>query len=220
MDDCLIHIPDSTNYFDSILVKTLKKLSANVPERNERNKLWSLGENYISHLKEWKVKNIDGFWELFDFTDFIQRKQLIQEKKISLYSDVHETLNILLKSERDVKIALISNTADYVVEEMLRQFNLENIFHEIFALSSKFSQKYAKPSPLGVQIILQKLGYEPERSRALMIGDSLADIIAAKRAGIEACLIRRNPSKYPDGYAQWEYKPDLVIHKLTEILPS
>ncbi len=218
LDDCLIHIPDSVNYFDSILVKTLENLSATIPDRTERNSLWCAGEEYKTILKEWNVSDIDGFWEEFDFTDFNQRKVFIQENKINLYSDVQETLTLLITSKTSPRVALISNTADYVVDYMLKEFKLEGFFQEVFALSSEYTQEYAKPSPLGVQIILENLDYDPKKSRAVLVGDSQADIIAAKKARIEAILIRRNPSKYPEGSKQWQYKPDFVIDTLIEIL--
>ena len=51
-----------------------------------------------------------------------------------------------------------------------------------------------------------------------MIGDSIVDVYAAKKANISACLIRRDKSKYRDGYGAWEYNPDFVIEQLNEIL--
>ena len=51
-----------------------------------------------------------------------------------------------------------------------------------------------------------------------MVGDSYVDIFAAKRADIHACLIKRDFDKYPDGYADWEYKPDTIIKDLKAIL--
>ena len=61
LDNCLIHVPDPANYFDSLLVKTLQKLTKCVPERKIRNKLWEAGENYRILLEEWKVSEIDKF---------------------------------------------------------------------------------------------------------------------------------------------------------------
>ena len=57
----------------------------------------------------------------------------------------------------------------------------------------------------------------PEISKAIMVGDSKVDIIAAKRAKINACLIRRELDKYPEGYETWEHQPDYIIENLEDI---
>jgi len=48
-----------------------------------------------------------------------------------------------------------------------------------------------------------------------MIGDSIFDIIAAKKAKIAACLIRRNSE---NNYIEWEIQPDYVIKSLNELI--
>ena len=115
------------------------------------------------------------------------------------------------------KTAIISNTADYIVEYIVKKFNIESFFDEIFALSFDKDQAFAKPSPMGVHLILKKLNYDPKNSKALMIGDSIVDIYAAGRANIHACLLRRDLNKYPNGYDQWEYQPDYIIGSLDEL---
>jgi phosphoglycolate phosphatase-like HAD superfamily hydrolase len=62
------------------------------------------------------------------------------------------------------------------------------------------------------------MDYSNGNKKAIMIGDSIVDVFAAKRANIDACLLTRNLNKYPDGYDKWEYKPDFVINNLDEII--
>ncbi|MHA1688419.1 MAG: HAD family hydrolase [Promethearchaeota archaeon] len=219
IDNCLIHIPESATYFDSLLVKTLQKLSARIPERQIRNKLWEAGQDYKFLLKQWKVTKIDQFWEEYDKEDFFYRKKLLKEKKITLFPDVRPVLDNLLKKNDKVKLAIISNTADYIVEYMLKEFNLKDYFHHVFALSYEFPQEFAKPSPLGIKITLEQLGFNSTNAeQTIMIGDSKIDIIAAKRAQIDACLILREGEKYSGTINQWAIQPDYIINNLWEIL--
>ncbi len=219
LDNCLIHIPDPSNYFDSILVKTLQKLTECVPERKIRNKLWEAGENYRILLEEWRVPEIDKFWEEYDFLDFSHRRILMKENKIKLFSDVRPILVNLLKKWKNVKLGIVSNTAYYIVEYMLTKFKIKEYFHHVFALSSEYPQEFAKPAPTGIKITLDHLGFNSTNAEeAIMIGDSKIDIIAAKRAQIDACLILREEAKYSGTITQWAIQPDYIINSLWEIL--
>jgi phosphoglycolate phosphatase-like HAD superfamily hydrolase len=51
-----------------------------------------------------------------------------------------------------------------------------------------------------------------------MIGDSAADITAAKRAKIKSCLIKRDENVHSYNYENWDFQPDYVIDSLREIL--
>ena len=103
---------------------------------------------------------------------------------------------------------------DYIIE----QFNLKQYFHNAFGLGYDKDQGIAKPSPEGINLTLKKLDYNPNKSSAIMIGDSIVDIFAAKKAEIKACLLKRNLKKYPDGYGKWKHQPDYIIENLYEIL--
>ncbi|MHA1657958.1 MAG: HAD family hydrolase [Promethearchaeota archaeon] len=218
LDNSLLRIPNPSEYFDNILVETLKQLSTkDIPERQDRNKFWFSGNNYLDLLKNWGARDVKNFWKYFDEIDFNNRKILIKKKEVYLFKDVKKALKEINSDGGNKKTAIISNTADYIVEYIVKKFNIESFFDEIFALSFDKDQALAKPSPMGVHLILKKLNHDPEYSKALMIGDSIVDIYAARRANIHACLLRRNLNKYPNGYDQWEYQPDYMIDSLDEL---
>ncbi len=218
LDNCLLHIPNPRFYFDNILVEALKKGSINkIPELQERSKIWFSGNEYINLLKKWGASDLDNFWRYFDAIDFEYRKVLVKNKEMHLYNDVKKILKEINENNSN-KTAIISNTADYIVEFITKEFNLTNCFDEIFGLSSDKDQSLAKPSPRGILSILKRLNFDKNKSNAIMIGDSIVDVLAAKRANIHVCLLRRNMNKYPDGYDDWEYSPDFVIDKLDEIV--
>ena len=71
-----------------------------------------------------------------------------------------------------------------------------------------------KPHPEGILRALEKLGVAPER--ALMVGDSVADIEAAKAAGCWSCLATWG---VPDGVDRaGRAHPDLVAETPSDIL--
>jgi len=219
LDNSLLYIPNPPEYFDKILEKTLKSFSINkIPEKIRRNKFWTSGDQYQTLLKEWGLflEDYDRFWEHFDTIDFKIRKNFIKKGKIRLYSDVLYVLDKLL--DADKKLAIVSNTARYIVDYVLEKFDIKHYFLEILGLGDENEQEIAKPSPDGINMILNKLNFNLNESTALMIGDSISDISAAKRANINACLLIRNFEKYPDGYSDWDYQPDFVIEDLNQLL--
>ncbi|MGQ4874546.1 MAG: HAD family hydrolase [Promethearchaeia archaeon] len=221
LDNSLLEIPNPLEYFDDVLAKTIKKLSRKeVPPFEVRYQFWYAGENYKELLKEWGINDCDIFWKTFDNIDFNKRVILKERNKLRIYDDVKPVLEKLKKANK--KIALVSNTADYIVDFILNEFKLSHLFHEKFGLGFEKDQDVAKPSPKGILHVLKKLGYNNngngKNCNAIMVGDSIVDIIAAKRANITACLIRRIPDKYSGEIQKWEYKPDFIIDNLEELL--
>jgi len=216
LDNCLLDIPNPSEYFDNILVETIKILSADpIPNRQERNKFWYSGEKYIGILKKWGLADLNHFWKHFDEIDFEHRKELFNKDELKLFNDVKNVLNELINAGK--KLAIVSNSADYIIEYILINFYIKDFFHEILGLGFDKDQEIAKPSPAGILSVLKKLNYNSNDSEAIMIGDSILDVFAAKRAGITACLIKRDYKKYPKGYSDWKYQPDFIIESLDEI---
>jgi phosphoglycolate phosphatase-like HAD superfamily hydrolase len=82
----------------------------------------------------------------------------------------------------------------------------------------KNDQEFAKPSPNGIFSILKKFHFDHKIHKALMIGDSISDIVAAKKANISACLIKRDVLRIQKDTNEWEFQPDYIIDRLDKIL--
>jgi HAD superfamily hydrolase (TIGR01549 family) len=218
LDGTLLNLGNMSAYADMILVSTLNKLKASrLPEKDQRSEFWSSGSNFISVLKKWGIKSPDRFWEHYDKIDFEYRKVFIEQKKIYLFNDVSPILKDLNHQE-NIKLAIVSNTSDFVVDHMLKKFNISQYFQDIYSMGVKVDQKTAKPSPNGILSVLARLNYDPLYHKALMIGDSKVDIAAAKKAGIQACLINRGLQRHSHHHNDWNFKPDYIIEKLDELL--
>lgn len=218
LDGTLLNLGDMSAYADMILLSTLNRLKASkLPEKDQRSEFWSSGSNFAAVLKKWGVESPNSFWEHYDKIDFEHRKVLIKEKKICLFNDVNAILNDLNRYE-NIKLAIISNTSDFVVDHVLKKFNITQYFQEIYSMGVNINQESAKPSPNGIFSVLARLNYDPLYNKALMIGDSKVDIIAAKKAGIQACLINRGLQGRSHHHIEWDFKPDYIIENLDELL--
>jgi HAD superfamily hydrolase (TIGR01509 family) len=112
--------------------------------------------------------------------------RLYQEERPNLHEDALECLASLKKAE--LKLALVSNGSRVRVEEELARFKLRSYFKVIL-----FGEKTEelKPSPIMLQRAVGAMGVEPKR--AVYVGDSPADIQAAKSAGVPSFAIARGP---------------------------
>lgn len=215
LDGTLLNLGDIGTYADKILVEVLKRLNiTNVPDKDERKTFWFNLENHINVLDNWGASNPKNFWKFFDEIDFEKRKILLAKKELSLFNDAIETLERISNHIDNKKMAIVTNTIDDIVKYFLNAFNISGYFQEIFSLGFKNDQNSAKPSPDGILTILKKFNYKSKVHKAIMIGDSIFDIMAAKRAKISSCLIRRDVEK---NYKDWETQPDYVIKSLNEL---
>lgn len=219
LDNSLLHIPNPKTHFDQILQESLKRLTKNhqlLPRQEDRDQFWTSGENYIQLLRNWGVEEGEFFWKIFDEVDFDSRRELELKGELYLYPDVKNTLEQLYHAGK--KTAIVSNTADYIMTYFIEKFGIKKCFYQLFALGCEKDESLAKPSPEGILSVLKEFHHEGTTKTAIMVGDSIVDVYAAKRANICACLIERIPDKYPDGFDDWEYKPDIVIKSLEELI--
>ena len=216
LDNCLLQYPNYIEYLDYVLVESLKKNSVKVPNHKERKKVFSAEEDYNDLLKQWSIFDYELFWKHFSEIDFEYRKKLIEKKEIFLFNNVENVLSQLV--DRNKKLALISNSPGYIVDYIVNKFKLSSFFDEILTIDYERDQNLAKPSPDGIISILKKLNYSHKNSNAIMIGDSIVDIIAAKKANIYACLVNRESNESSKYYEDWEYLPDYIIKRLHELL--
>lgn len=126
-----------------------------------------------------------------------------------VYTKPYEGIVEVLKElkERSVKLAVVTNKLEDISREILKRLGLLEYF-EFIAGGDTFPEK--KPSPLPVLKSLEKLNEEP--AKALVVGDTEADILAGKAVGTKTAL------------ASWGYvklnsvKPDHTLKKPEEIL--
>lgn len=141
---------------------------------------------------------------LADFKKQYDKNLIVKTK---LYDDVRETL----KQLSQFKKAVLSNKLDIYTKQIILELGLEDNFNII--LGSNTDLYGSKPSPEGIEYILNKLQVKPEN--ALMIGDSTHDIHAGKNAKVNTCAVTY-------GYRSKELlekeAPDFMIHNISGLL--
>jgi AHBA synthesis associated protein len=138
------------------------------------------------------IPPIDKYWQYLGepFPEIMRKMNLPQTmckvfrdassaniKLAKLYPGTYEILNYL--SANDIKIALLTGKDLKRTEEILKYFNLREYFHIIVTPDT-----YCKPKPYpdGLIYILNQLG--TLRDEAVFIGDSVNDMLCAKRAKV------------------------------------
>ena len=124
-------------------------------------------------------------------------------KKTTLYPFAKE----LLDSLKDKNLALITNKPDEYIKPILKKFDID-VFD--FILGGDF--EYKKPSPIPLLKALEYFNVKP--NKAVMIGDSKNDILAAKNAKIKSIAVTHG---YNQGENIKDYEPDFIVNSLKEI---
>ena len=129
-------------------------------------------------------------------------------KKTSLYPNVKETLIYLDK--RGYKLAIITNKPYKFVKPILESLDIDRLFVEYIGGDSL---DVKKPDPYPLRYMCERLGIDQDR--ALMVGDSKNDILAANSAGIDSIAV-----SYGYNYSQSisTYNPTTVVDDFGQIM--
>jgi phosphoglycolate phosphatase len=128
-------------------------------------------------------------------------------KRSRLYPGVREGLHYLVKTHR--RLGCITNKRGQFTEPLLKSFRIYDDF-SIVVSGDTLPKK--KPDPLPLLHAVETLGVALED--ALMIGDSVNDVEAARAAGLRVFCVRYG---YNNGDNIENARPDLVLDSLAEL---
>ena len=123
------------------------------------------------------------------------------------YDGVSEGLDWLL--QQGFKLGCVTNKAARFTEPLLKDLGLYDQF-SIVVSGDTLARK--KPDPLPLLHVAKFFGVEP--TRALMIGDSISDVKAARAAGFQIICMSYG---YNHGQDIREAAPDAVIDSFAEL---
>ena len=147
--------------------------------------------------------------EVFNLFQEIYDKQLMQKSKF--YDGVEKFLKKYQKHSQS-KIGIISNKPEYQVRIILKAFGIqEKHLVEIYG-GDRFEVKKPNPKPLFEMMALA--GTKPEET--VMIGDSKADVEAAKAAGTHFIGVSFG---FNTMEALQKFGAENFIHHFDELLP-
>lgn len=130
-------------------------------------------------------------------------------KRSCLYPGVREGLDRLKAA--DYPLGCVTNKAARFTEPLLRDLGVYDDFSIVIS-GDTLAEK--KPHPAPLLHAANHFGCDP--ANALMIGDSVSDVAAARSAGFQIVCMSYG---YNHGVDIRESAPDAVIDTLTEIIP-
>jgi len=196
---------------DGTLLDSAKDITLSVNAvRKMNHKLDTLEESYVIDAINRENRNLA---ELFYGTSTYEKKdqnafeehyheQCIQN--VYLYEGIHETLTKL--REKQVRVSVATNAPSIFARRMLEKCGIFENFD--FVIGADRVAK-AKPDREMLVYILKNYGYQRSH-KALMIGDNIKDMQAAKNTGIDSA------------FATWGFSPTTqhpyTLNKPEEIL--
>ena len=124
-----------------------------------------------------------------------------------VYPGVYDTLAAL----SDKKLAVVTNKPVRISRHILTRLGLIRFFPVVIGGDSVQKKK---PHPEGLLAALEQLGMRrPER--ALMVGDSAQDVLAARAAGMRSCGIESNIG---DPALMRRARPDITVPSMPDLM--
>jgi len=142
------------------------------------------GELPRSWVEKLGVNHVE-FWKAIDKANLKYRKWAAERGLIRAFPDVEVLKDF---KQMRLKMAAVSNASQECTEFVLELFDLKKYFDIILGKDYGYLDG-AKPNPYLIEKALKALGISPEE--ALVVGDSLSDILAAHRAGVRAVQVMR-----------------------------
>ena len=126
------------------------------------------------------------------------------------YPGAKETLAAL--TEAGIPCGICTNKPEPIARDLLEAMGIADAFGIIQGAEAGFPRK---PDPAGLAHVVETLGATPETT--LMVGDSEADVKAARAAGLKGVIL------VSFGYSVTpvtELRADVVINHLHELVPT
>ena len=128
-------------------------------------------------------------------------------KALSPFSEVKETLEKLKK--RDLKLAILSNGTPSLLENLVKNNNLENIFDDIFSIEEV---GIFKPDSKVYELPVNK--YNIKKDEILFLSANTWDVSGGGNYGYNSVWVNRNKNIFDN----LDYQPLDEIHDLSELL--
>lgn len=164
-------IQETVRYFSGKKAQ-LKEIQG-LKERGGYNNDWDLTEAILISRGKNVPRNdiVDKFQELYRGTE--EQEGFIENEKWLL------SIELLGQLKEKYALGIVTGRPREEARYVLKKFDLENLFDVVIAMEDYPPQK-AKPDPYPINLALEKLG----RASAIYVGDSVDDMIAAKRANV------------------------------------
>ena len=161
------------------------------------------------HKDFWKITedSLDKSMKFFKIDNSMRNDLLDLYKVLSPFSEVKETLNKLKK--KDFKLAILSNGTPSLMENLVKNNNLENIFDDIFSVEEV---GIFKPDSKVYELPVNK--YNIKKDEILFLSANTWDVSGGGNYGYNSVWVNRNKNIFDN----LDYQPLDEIHDLSELL--
>jgi len=161
------------------------------------------------HKDFWQVTedSLDKSMKFFKIDSSMRNDLLDLYKILSPFSEVKETLKKLKK--KDLKLAILSNGTPSLLENLVKNNNLENIFDDIFSIEEV---GIFKPDSKVYDLPVNK--YKIKKDEVLFLSANTWDVSGGGNYGYNSVWVNRNKNIFDN----LDYQPLDEIHDLSGLL--
>ena len=160
------------------------------------------------HKDFWQVTedSLDKSMKVFNIDSSMKNELLNLYKILSPYKEVSETLKAL--KEKKFKLAILSNGTPSLLNELVKNNNLNNVFDDLFSIEEV---GIYKPNSKVYDIPVQK--YQIEKNEIAFLSANTWDVSGGGNYGYQAIWVNRNNNIFDN----LDYKPTNEIKSLKEL---
>ena len=161
------------------------------------------------HKDFWQVTedSLDKSMKVFNIDNSMKNELLNLYKVLSTFPEVNEVLKKL--KEKKYKIAILSNGTPFLLNELVKSNNLDNMFDDIFSIEQV---GIYKPDTKVYNMPIEK--YKIQNYEVVFLSANTWDISGGGNYGYNAVWVNRNSNVFDN----LDYKPKNEIGNLKELL--
>ncbi len=162
------------------------------------------------HKDFWQVTedSLDKSMKTYEIDTSMKNELLDLYKILSPFKEVPEVLKSL--KEKNLKLAILSNGTPSLLNELVKNNHLENIFDDIFSIEEV---GVYKPDSKVYDIPIKK--YQIQKNEIAFLSSNTWDVSGAGNYGYNSIWVNRNQSIFDN----LDYNPNHKIENLSELLP-
>lgn len=162
-------------------LKELERMNLRTPEMTEQISIYVI----LKNLKD-RANPLDFVLVRRKLYNLLEEMELRAAQEVTLYPGAVQTLQEL--RSRSIKIGIVTNNGRAGTELTLKRFNLKSYFD---AIVTRDDSEKVKPDPDPILMALGEMNATPHE--AIVVGDGVMDILAAKAAGVASVAVATGP---------------------------
>ncbi len=161
------------------------------------------------HKDFWQITedSLDKSMKTYDIDSSMKIELLNLYKFLSPFKEVPETLKVL--KEKKFKLSILSNGTPDLLNELVKNNNLENLFDDIFSIEEV---GIYKPSSKVYEMPIKK--YQIEKNEVTFLSSNTWDVSGGGNYGYNAIWVNRTKNIFD----VLDFKPNFEIKNLSELI--